>query len=238
MSGAVAQPDIVPTPSPNFGPRRQGALPDMVVLHYTAMENARTALERLCDAAAEVSAHYLICEAGTVWQMVDEEQRAWHAGAGQWGDVRDVNSRSIGIELANTGAHPFPEPQMRALEALLQGIMRRWSIPATRIIGHSDMAPDRKSDPGPRFDWQRLALGGLSIWPRIGGEPGDFLQDAVRFGYAVPDGMDGDAAVDLILPAFRQRFRPWASGGLDATDRALMADLAARFPVDRAARDA
>lgn len=92
----------------------------MVVIHYTAMESAKAALDRLCDSAAEVSAHYLICERGRIWQMIDEEARAWHAGAGRWGDVRDVNSRSIGIELANRGDHPFPEPQMAALEGVIK----------------------------------------------------------------------------------------------------------------------
>ncbi|MYM56584.1 N-acetylmuramoyl-L-alanine amidase [Thalassovita mangrovi] len=198
----------------------------MIVLHYTAMVSAEAALERLCDPCTEVSAHYLIGEQGQLWQMVDEEMRAWHAGAGAWGGVRDVNSRSIGIELSNLGTHPFSEPQMAVLEALLPGIMARWQIPPERVIAHSDMAPERKCDPGPRFDWRRLAWQGLSVWPDPGA-PGDFAADAARFGYAVGD--FGEAAV---LNAFRDRFRPRATGALDDTDRALMAALAARFPVD------
>lgn len=213
-------------PSPNFGPRKLGLLPDMVVLHYTAMPTCAEARDRLCDPAAEVSAHYLISETGAVLALVPEELRAWHAGAGGWGGCRDVNSRSIGIELANTGAAPFPDAQMRALEVLLADVMARWGIAPERVIGHSDMAPGRKADPGPRFDWRRLARRGLAVWPEPA-EPGDFAADLARIGYP-------PAAPDLLLAVFRLRFRPWARGPLDETDRALAADLAARFPVDAA----
>lgn len=220
---------IVDQLSPNFGPRRHDARPDMIVLHYTAMETAEAALERLCDPAAEVSAHYLICDMGQVFSLVPEDQRAWHAGAGAWGAVRDVNSHSIGIELANTGSHPFSEPQMMTLTNLMREIMERWDIRPERVIGHSDMAPLRKGDPGRRFDWRRLARERLSIWPEAARAPGDFVQDAQVFGYALTD----DVGQDAIHDAFRQRFRPWADGPLCDVDRALMADLAARFPVDR-----
>ncbi len=220
-------PEITSHPSPSFGPRREGVTPDMIVLHYTAMKRAEAALERLCDSSAEVSAHYLICEQGRIWRMVDEEMRAWHAGAGRWGDVSDVNSRSIGIELANRGDHPFPEPQMAALEALLPGIMARWQIPPERVIGHSDMAPGRKHDPGARFDWRRLAVQGLGIWPEARADgKGDFLRDAAGFGYPV-----GDVTPKDLLQAFRLRFRPRATGPEDETDRAIMAGLAAGWPV-------
>ncbi|MGM0740754.1 MAG: N-acetylmuramoyl-L-alanine amidase [Pseudomonadota bacterium] len=230
---SVADPArLIRHPSPNFGPRRDGAQPDMIVLHYTGMDSADSALERLCDPEAEVSAHYLICENGRIRQLVEEDMRAWHAGAGKWGDVSDVNSRSIGIELVNTGAHPFPEPQMATLGHLMRGIMARLHIRPERVIAHSDLAPMRKSDPGRRFDWRRLALEGLSIWPHPGAPAGDFLDAARRFGYPLAEGDTDDSAP--ILSAFRQRFRPWASGALDDTDRALMTDLAARFPVDRA----
>ena len=221
-------------PSPNFGDRRGGQRPELVVLHYTAMLTCAEALARLCDPMAEVSAHYLIDTDGTVLGLVDEGARAWHAGAGEWGgqgevNRGDVNSRSIGIELANPGNHPFAAAQMTALEHLLAGILERHRLLPQAVIAHSDMAPDRKSDPGPRFDWRRLALQGLSVWPDPA-SPGDFAADLRAFGY--PDG-----PLDTLLKAFRLRFRPWAQGPLDDTDRALAAGLR-RFAVDGAGADA
>lgn len=215
-------------PSPNFGPRRGRDSPDMVVIHYTAMETAEAALERLSAPEHEVSAHYLIAEDGRLWQMVREADRAWHAGAGAWGRVTDVNSHSLGIELANTGAHPFSEPQMAVLERLLADILQRWNIPPARVIGHQDMAPERKSDPGRRFDWRRLALAGLAVWP----EPGDASElsvslDRIGFPSALPEAR---------LAAFRARVRPWADGAADDTDRRLAASWAARWPVDGTGR--
>jgi len=210
-------------PSPNFGERRSGVRPDLIVLHYTAMPGP-AALVRLCDPLAEVSAHYLIEPDGSVLRLVAEEMRAWHAGAGMWGACGDVNSSSIGIELVNDGAQPFAAGQMDALEDLLSEVMRRWAIAPKRVIAHSDMAPERKGDPGARFDWRRLAVQGLSVWPNPGA-PGDFGAAARRFGYPEL----GDEAV---LAAFRLRFRPGATGPMDDTDRALIADLAQRFPVD------
>lgn len=202
------------------------------MIHYTAMQTAAAALDRLTDPLAEVSAHYLIAEDGTVMALVPEDLRAWHAGAGGWGGVSDVNSRSIGIELANPGAAPFAAPQMAALESLLDGILTRWSIPPERVIGHSDMAPLRKADPGPRFDWRRLALAGLSVWPDpLDTEPDAafpaFLSSLGRFGY------DPGLPPETALRAFRLRFRPWATGPLDPVDAGLAHDLARRFPVDR-----
>ena len=229
-----APPVPITHPSPNHGARRKGARPDLVVIHHTAMADAPAALARLCDCDAQVSCHYLIAGDGTLWQLVDEGQRAWHAGAGRWGAVGDVNSRSIGIELANTAAHPYPEPQMRVLERLLADIITRHAIPPARVIAHSDMAPARKSDPGPRFDWRRLARQGLSVWPQVPGrggggaapDPAAFLSAAARFGY--PDEAGGAA----VLTAFRLRFRPWAQGALGAADVDAVTDLAARFPAD------
>ena len=213
-------------PSPNFGERRGGARPELIVLHYTAMPTCDEARARLCDPAAEVSAHWLISQGGVAEALVPEEMRAWHAGAGAWGAVTDVNSSSIGIELANTGDAPFPERQMAALERLLAEVMGRWHIPPERVIAHSDMAPGRKRDPGPRFDWRRLARGGLSVWPEAGGDPDAPLRRSLRaFGYP-------DALPEVLLGAFRLRFRPSASGAEDAMDRALAADLSRRFPVD------
>lgn len=213
-------------PSPNYGDRRDGAAVSLVVLHYTAMDSAEAALERLCDPVAEVSAHYLIGEDGALCTLVAEEKRAWHAGAGAWRGCRDVNSASIGIELVNDGASPFAEVQMAALEQLLDDILTRHGLGPQAVIGHSDMAPARKGDPGHCFDWRRLARGGRSVWPQSA-EPGGFFEDAVRFGYPA------DAGEDAVLAAFRLRFRPGASGPVSPADAALAADLAARFGVDR-----
>lgn len=216
--------NALPLLSPNFGDRRGGVRPNLIVLHYTAMASCDAALQRLCDPATDVSAHYLISEAGEVLALVAEDKRAWHAGAGAWRGVEDINSRSIGIELANAGAEPFAAAQMASLETLLAEVMARWSIAPQGVIAHSDMAPGRKGDPGARFDWRRLALAGLSVWPALA-QPGDFIRDARRFGY--PDAPD-----DLLLAAFRLRFRPWAKGPPDAVDAGLMADLVRRFGVD------
>jgi N-acetylmuramoyl-L-alanine amidase len=226
--------DIIERSSPNRGMRRDGARPDIVLLHYTAMLSAEAALDRLCDPAAEVSAHYLVAEDGRTWCLVGEEDRAWHAGVGRWGEVVDVNSRSIGIELANAGPlaalPPFPEPQMRALEALLEGIRSRWKIPKARVLAHSDIAPLRKTDPGPKFDWCRLALSGHAVWADADGETDGgwpaFRMAASRVGYRAPDG-DWEA----VLAAVRLRFRPAALGCmLDGRDVALARALAAAHP--------
>jgi N-acetylmuramoyl-L-alanine amidase len=218
----------VTPPSPNFGPRREGARPELVVIHYTAMARAADARARLCDPAAEVSAHWLLDRDGRAEALVDEGHRAWHAGAGSWGGRGDVNSRSIGIELANTGSEPFPRPQIAGLERLLAAILDRWGIAPQGVIAHSDMAPGRKSDPGPRFDWRGLARTGLSVWPVDGAlaDPAAFAAAAGAFGY--PD-------TPATLAAFRLRFRPGVSGPADAVDAGMAADLAARFPVDRTA---
>ena len=225
---------LIRRPSPNSGPRRDGLRPELVVLHHTAMPSAAAAVERLCDPASEVSAHWVIGEDGTLWGLVDEERRAWHAGAGSWRGRGDVNSRSIGIELANPGPlagfPPFPEPQMAALEALLDGIRGRWGIAAAAVIAHSDMAPGRKADPGPAFDWRRLALGGRALWARERAAPGGapaFAAAAAHFGYPVAD------APDAILAAFRLRFRPWAIGPVAPEDVGLAEALAGKDAIAR-----
>lgn len=151
--------------SPNHNQRRLGR-PDMVVIHYTGMATAASARARLCDPAAEVSAHWLIDLDGTVEALVAEDRRAWHAGVSVWEGEADVNSRSIGVELQNLGHewgyHPFPEPQMAALERLLAQIAERWSIAPRNVVGHEDVAPGRKIDPGEKFDWARLERRGLA----------------------------------------------------------------------------
>ena len=228
-------------PSPNFGPRRDGARPDMVVIHYTAMVSAREARDWLCNPQAEVSAHYVISRQGTVWQLVDEHMRAWHAGAGAWGEVADVNSRSIGIEIANTGAEPFPEPQMAALEELLRGIVARWQVRPERVIGHSDLAPGRKIDPGPRFDWQRLALQGLAARPQLAVQEG-IGQGKVSLdelaGPLAAIGYTADTDMETKLAAFRLRYRPWATGRATEADQALAQRIARDYPVDPGPRSA
>lgn len=215
--------------SPNFGPRRDGLRPELVVIHHTAMGTVEAAVERLCDPAAGVSAHWVIGEDGTLWQLVDEADRAWHAGAGSWSGRGDVNSRSIGIELANPGPlagfPPFPEPQMATLEALLDGIRARWTIGAGGVIAHSDMAPIRKADPGAAFDWRRLAVGGRAVWAgerAAGGGLPAFAAAAERFGYPV-----AEAGAEAALAAFRLRFRPWASGPVTPEDVGTAEDLPA-----------
>jgi N-acetylmuramoyl-L-alanine amidase len=225
-------------PSPNHGPRRPDhRTPDLVMIHYTAMRGGpEPALRRLCLPEAEVSAHWLIGEGGEVFALVPEDRRAWHAGAGRWGACADLNSASIGIELSNDGLSPFAARQMDALESLLAAIMARHGIRPERVIGHSDAAPGRKVDPGPRFDWRRLARGGLAVWPD-GRE--DAAPDAGRFrDLARLAGWTAEVDDVTLLAAIRLRFRPRHAGPLDGRDMAVAADLARRFPVDGVAAEA
>ncbi len=219
--------EVVDRPAACFGERPVGASIELVVLHYTAMEDVEAALERLCGGEFEVSAHYLVGGDGKVFRMVREDKRAWHAGAGSWAGRGDVNSRSIGIELDNDGTSGFTEPLMATLEILLADILDRHALPPRAVIGHSDMAPDRKRDPGRHFDWRRLAEMGLSIWPTPLPD-GDFMRDAAAFGYPV------HAGEGAVLSAFRQRFIPNASGPLSKEDEAFMAGLARGFPAEAA----
>ena len=208
--------------SPNCGPRRGGLVPRYVVLHHTAMASAAAAIARLSDPAAEVSAHYVICKSGAVTRLVDEDQRAWHAGVGEWCGLQDMNSRSIGIELDNDAKAAFTEPLMQSLLALLPQVLARWDIPAENVIGHSDMAPGRKIDPGAHFDWPRLAAGGLAQpyphQPAIdsgadhGVDPATFRAAARHAGYTA----DVDDAA--LLRAVRLRWRPKATGRLTKAD--------------------
>jgi len=194
------------------------------------MDGAEAALERLCSPAFEVSAHYLIGQDGTLWQMVQETDRAWHAGQGRWGAFRDVNSASIGIELCNLGNHPYPKAQMDALSVLLLDLQARWGIAPARVIGHSDMAPNRKQDPGPLFPWGDLQAKGLAVAAPLGDTAAVMLpfgEAAQRFGYPI------ELGETAVLTAFRARFRPHAKGPLDETDKTLMSALAASYPVDQ-----
>ena len=193
------------------------------------MPDWRAARDWLCNPEAEVSAHYIISEAGDVVGLVEEDQRAWHAGAGSWGDITDVNSRSIGIELSNTGFAPFAAPLMNALTALLPDIMQRWAIPPERVIAHSDLAPGRKIDPGVKFDWQRLVRSGLAVKASpsapVAANEDAFLRDLATFGYGA------GVSADVLLAALRLRHRQGQTGPLDGWDCAIAADLATRFPI-------
>lgn len=223
-------------PSPNFNERR---LPvSMVVLHYTGMKSADEALARMCDPAAEVSAHYMIDEDGTVTALVPENKRAWHAGRSYWRGITDVNSASIGIELVNPGHEfgyrPFPEPQMEALLPLLAQILDEHAIPRANVVGHSDIAPSRKTDPGELFDWERLARLRLALpipKPRMAllyDNPGAFYLALERFGYDIADGR---AAV----AAFQRRWRPTLiDGEIDGHIGALLFELLLERDLGRA----
>lgn len=200
-------------PSPNHGDRR-GQKVALVVLHATNMANCAAARARLCDPQAEVSAHWLIDADGTVEPLVPEDRRAWHAGAGSWRGEADVNSRSIGIELANPMDRPFPEPQMAALEGLLAAILDRHGLGPEAVIAHSDMAPGRKDDPGARFDWARLARQRLAMRPEGAGRDLPLGPSLDLIGY--PPAPDADR-----LAAFRLRYRPHASGPEGEADRRL-----------------
>ncbi len=219
--------DIIDTPSPNFDAR---ALPvSMVVLHYTGMIDAASAIQRLADPEAKVSAHYVVAEDGQIIRMVDEAHRAWHAGRSWWRGTSDVNSASIGIEIVNPGHEfgyrPFPEAQIDAVIRLVGAIVPRYGITRGNVVGHSDVAPARKDDPGELFPWGRLARLRLALprptknlmdphWTDAG-----FLLALERFGYDVTD---GTAAVR----AFQRRFRPeMIDGIIDGECRAILLAL-------------
>ena len=153
-------------PSPNFNDRKDDLKPEFIVIHYTGMKSTEAALERLSDPVSEVSCHYLIDEKGNVYAMVDEEKRAWHAGVSEWQGKDDINSRSIGIEISNRGNENFTSEQMGILALLCNDLMHRHKIPPENIIGHSDIAPDRKQDPGPFFPWKKMAHYDVGIWPK------------------------------------------------------------------------
>ncbi len=242
--------DVVP--SPNHGERQDGKRPDMIVLHYTGMLNAQAALERLCAPDSAVSAHYFVFEDGRIVQSVREARRAWHAGVSSWAGESDINSCSIGIEIANPGhdfGYPdFPKRQIAAVIALCRGIMARRGISADRVLAHSDVAPGRKQDPGEKFPWRLLHDSGVGRWvkpariiergPRLA--PGDqnddvrHLQSALAdFGYGVTvNGNFDDTTRDVVM-AFQRHFRPAKIDGIadDSTLRTLDALLQKRCAV-------
>lgn len=233
---------VTEAPSPNFDARR--APPDMLVLHYTGMETAQAAVDRLRDPQARVSAHYVVDEDGSILRLVAEERRAWHAGVGAWQGETDCNAASIGVEIVNPGHEfgyrDFPEVQIDAVVSLISDIRSRWTIPDARIIGHSDLAPERKQDPGERFPWKRLASVGHGLWfepaaERIAalGAPlgvGDEGLGVVvlraglhRLGYALTPGGDYDDATRLTVEAFQRHWRPGRVDGVaDGETRATL----------------
>lgn len=217
--------NIQSAPSPNHNERVGGAA-DMLLLHYTGMETGEGALERLCDPAAQVSAHYLVFEDGRIVSMVDEDRRAWHAGVASWGGESDINSRSIGIEIVNPGhelGYPdFPDMQIEAVTVLAADIVGRRNIAAARVLAHSDVAPGRKADPGEKFPWGRLAQAGVGHWvppieplegPVLGlGDRGDQISELqfqlADFGYGIAvDGCFGEVTANVVT-AFQRHFRP------------------------------
>lgn len=199
---------LIHTPSTSFNERR--APLDMLVLHYTGMLTAEAALERLCDPAIEVSAHYTVVEDGTVHAHMPEDRRAWQAGPSHWRGRDDVNSRSVGIEIVNTGHEwglaPFPPAQVAAVIALGRGILARHRIAPAMVVAHADIAPLRKEDPGELFPWPQLARAGVGLWPAPAA-PADTLEDA---GTALEEIGYGVAAYGRApcVRAFQRRFRP------------------------------
>lgn len=208
-------------PSDNHDERR----PQLIVLHYTEQQSVEQSLKtlRTRNSGGRVSSHYLVGDDGHVYQLVADGDRAWHAGAGRWGTIHELNSASIGIEIDNDGAEDFSEPQVAALVRLLEDLTTRLRIPATEVIGHSDLAPGRKIDPGPRFPWRRLYEAGFGIWPDPAAPP-------------PPEGFDPMVALRLIgydvsrpepaIHAYRMRFRGDNARALDDEDLRILHALA------------
>jgi len=235
-------------PSPNFGPRQAGRI-DILLLHYTGMPDTEAARRWLCDPASQVSCHYFVDEAGAVTRMVAEDMRAWHAGRSRWKAETDVNSRSIGIEIANSGhdwGYPdFPEAQIAAVVGLCHDILSRHAIPPERVLAHSDVAPQRKADPGEKFPWDRLYAEGIGHWveplppddrivcrPDDAGSAVEALQSALAsYGYAIEPTGAYDAWTASVVTAFQRHFRPARIDGVaDASTVQTLDRLTAALP--------
>jgi N-acetylmuramoyl-L-alanine amidase len=240
--------DVIP--SANYGERNKGRLPDMILLHYTGMPNVEGAIAQLCTAGTDVSAHYIVLEDGRIVQCVPESERAWHAGISSWAGEEDINSCSIGIEIVNRGhdwGYPeFPLRQIAAVIALCRGIILRRDVPAHRVLGHSDVAPARKKDPGEKFPWHSLANSGVGHWVqpaplvRSGGlqlgttsdDVRDLQRALARYGYGMPITGKYDTSTMDVVTAFQRHFRPERVDGIAdhstlATLQALLASLPA-----------
>lgn len=233
--------NVVEAPSPNFNPRT--VPPDTLVLHYTGMETGEAALERLRDPEAKVSSHYLVEEDGRIFRLVPEERRAWHAGVSYWKGQRNLNDTSIGIEIVNPGHEwgyrPFPEAQIAAVIALVADIRTRWTIDDDRIVGHSDIAPDRKIDPGELFPWKRLAEAGHGLWAEAPPAPGAPIGEGeegaavfalqaglTRLGFDLPPSGKFDKDTTTVVSAFQRHWRPERFNGVaDGETRARLIAL-------------
>jgi len=233
--------DIIPAPSPNFN-ERPGP-PDILVMHYTGMESGEAAIARLRDPEAKVSSHYVVEEDGRIFTLVAEERRAWHAGVSFWKGERDINGRSIGIEIVNPGHEfgyrPFPDAQIAAVIALTADIRTRWMIADGDIIAHSDVAPARKVDPGELFPWKTLAQAGHGLWVEPDPAPGAPLAEGAegagvfafqagltRLGYECPPSGQFDPATTTVVSAFQRHWRPHQVDGIaDGETRARLIAL-------------
>jgi len=238
---APDHPDARVRPSPNHGPRRNGLRCEMLLLHYTGMTTGEAAEDRLCDPTAEVSSHYLVHENGEVVQFVPEHLRAWHAGKGSWHGVEDVNSQSIGIEVVNPGHEigyrRFPARQIDAVIRLCRGILGRWPIRPDMVLGHSDVSPGRKVDPGELFPWAALVRAGIGHYrpaaPRSAGpvmQSGDIgegvaaLQRSLaQYGYGIDETGVYDVRTEIVVAAFQRHFRRKKIDGL--ADRSTVETL-------------
>ncbi|WP_421783645.1 N-acetylmuramoyl-L-alanine amidase [Kiloniella litopenaei] len=228
--------------SPNYGPRPQNGEIDMLLMHYTGMQTGQEALERLCAPEAQVSAHYLVEEDGEVFQLVSEENRAWHAGLAYWKGVTDINSCSIGIEIVNPGHEwgyrYFPTAQMDSVIKLSKRIIEQHVIPPHRVLAHSDVAPERKEDPGELFDWQFLAQHGVGLWPDTTTQSDNLLQDEFvlklgEYGYNVDIESPTGSLTKAAIIAFQRHFRPGKlDGQVDRECCQILANLHSQLDDD------
>ena len=242
-------PDVIP--SVNYGERNKGRLPDMIVLHYTGMPDVEGAIAQLCTAGTDVSAHYIVLEDGRIVQCVPEAKRAWHAGVAVWAGEEDINSCSIGVEIVNRGHDlgytDFPLRQTAAVIALCKGIMIRRDIPKHRVLGHSDVAPGRKKDPGEKFPWRLLADSGVGLWvepapivsgtQKLLGASGEDVLDLQKslasFGYGVPLNGQYDTNTMDVVAAFQRHFRPERVDGVaDQSTLTTLSDLLTLMPAE------
>ena len=232
---------FIQAPSPNFDARVRP--PDMIVLHYTGMPTGEAALAKMCDPAAKVSAHYMVEEDGRIFSLVPEERRAWHAGKSFWKGETDINAVSVGIEVVNPGHEfgyrPFPEAQIEALADLIADVRSRWTIPDARILGHADVAPDRKEDPGELFPWKHLSELGHGLWVEVGAAPGAALAEGEeglgvlalqaglnRLGYDCAPSGKFDTATTAIVRAFQRHWLQTRFDGVaDGETRARLVGL-------------